>query len=152
MNILSLSQAPQHLELMCQWHQVEWSHLNPSGTLEQRIERRREHLGDDPIPSTYIGLIEGELAGSASIVQYDMDTHKELFPWLASVFVKPALRKQGIGQKLVLHVMQQARELGVKELYLFTDKQKEFYKKLGWSVWSEETYRNIDVTIMSVRF
>ena len=39
-----------------------------------------------------------------------MDTRKELSPWLASVFVAPEFRKWGIGSKLVLHVMEQARE------------------------------------------
>ena len=151
MSIVNLNKEPDLLDTLAEWHHSEWSYLNPDGSASKRAEKMRTNLKEDAIPSTYVYKLDGQLAGSAAIVVQDMDTHKELSPWLASVFVKPELRGKGIGSKLVLHVMQQAKDLGIETLYLFTDGRENFYAKLGWSVLSEETYRGCHVTIMKVR-
>lgn len=151
MSIVNLNREPYHLDTLAEWHHSEWSYLNPGGSVSKRAEKMRSYLTGDAIPSTYVYKLEEELAGSAAIVVQDMDTHKELSPWLASVYVKPELRGKGVGSKLVLHVMEQAKDLGIETLYLFTDGKANFYAKLGWSVWSEEIYRGCHVTIMEVR-
>jgi GNAT superfamily N-acetyltransferase len=53
--------------------------------------------------------------GSAAIIDSDMDTRPELTPWLASVFVAKEFRNQGVGSRLVEHVMEEVRKAGVKE-------------------------------------
>ena len=107
MQILNLKDEPQHISQLAEWHQHEWSSLNPGRTLEQRIETMQAYLRDDLVPSTYIAK-GPELMGSAAIIANDMETRPELTPWLASVFVAPAYRNQSIGSRLVKHVMQQA--------------------------------------------
>ena len=148
MNILNLKDNPQHLPTLASWHHAEWSHLNPEGSLEDRIKKMSVYLSDDQIPSTFIYVGQNQLIGSAAVIEHDMDTHKELSPWLASVYVKPEFRNQGIGSKLVSHIMQYINHAGFAELYLFTEDQVSFYSHLGWISVSEETYRNADVTIM----
>lgn len=148
MSIVDLRQEPQHLDTLAQWHFAEWSYLNPGESLAQRQQRMHSYLAEETIPSTYVYRHEGQLAGSAAIVHHDMDTHGELSPWLASVYVKPELRGKGIGSQLVRQIMRVAAESGIKELFLFTDGGKNFYARLGWTVWAEETYRNCKVTIM----
>ena len=150
-SIVNLNEEPGHLDTLAEWHHLEWSYLNPASSVSMRAEKMRSYLTEDAIPSTYVYKLDGELAGSAAIVAQDMDTHKELSPWLASVYVKPELRGKGIGSKLVLHVMQGAKDIGIETLYLFTDSKANFYAKLGWSVLSEEVYRGCRVTIMKVR-
>ncbi|MBD9356322.1 GNAT family N-acetyltransferase [Methylomonas albis] len=149
-NIINLSQEPHKIPTLAQWHQAEWAGLNPGQTLEDRIERMQAYLSNKLIPSTFICKHEGTLAGSAAIIESDMDTHLELTPWLASVYVTPAFRRQGIGAKLVKHVMSQAETAGVAKLYLFTPDQADFYQKLGWTEMEEEDYRGHRVKIMSV--
>lgn len=89
--------------------------------------------------------------GSAAITANDMETRPELTPWLASVFVAPEFRNRGVGSRLVMHVMQQAKDAGVDTLYLFTPDRVSFYEKLGWRTFNEEFYRGHLVTIMSIR-
>jgi len=108
------------------------------------------YLEPEFVPSTFIGKDNGELIGSAAIVKCDMDTHEELSPWLASVYVSACHRKHGYGGLLVRHVMQKAKEEGVRALYLFTPSEEDFYGKLGWRKRSEESYRGAAVTIMEV--
>ncbi|MGZ4959068.1 MAG: GNAT family N-acetyltransferase [Methylomonas sp.] len=151
MTILNLSEEPSHIPTLAQWHHNEWAHLNPGGTLEKRIEKMQGYLGNGLVPSTFIYKQEGQLAGSAAILAGDMDTRSELMPWLASVFVAPQFRHQGIGSSLVEHVMSQARIGGVDKLYLFTPDRADFYQKLGWTRIAEEIYRGHEVTVMQVR-
>lgn len=148
MSILNLTDVPEYIPTLAEWHHHEWAHLNPGRTLEKRIESMQGYLGEDLVPSTFIYKHDGQLAGSAAIVVCDMDTRKDLTPWLASVFVAPMFRRQGIGSKLVRHLMLQARQRGIASLYLFTPDQVRFYQKLGWSVLTTDTYHGCPVTVM----
>ena len=150
MKILDLAQQAEHLETLARWHQQQWQDLNPGENLQQRIQRMQDYLSEDFIPSTFIAIGE-QLYGSAAIVAADMDSHPELTPWLASVYVAPPFRRQGIGARLVRHVMQQAAKHGIEELYLFTPDREDFYRRLGWQVLQQEQYRGHEVTIMQAR-
>ena len=145
--IINLKDEPEHLTTLARWHQHEWSFLNPGETLEERILRMQPYLNADFIPSTFIAK-DKCLLGSAAIVANDMDTRLELTPWLASVFVTPEKRQHGLGSKLVLHVMKQAKREGITTLYLFTPDKQNFYAKLGWITKSIEQYQGHEVTIM----
>lgn len=151
MQILNLKDQPQHIPQLAEWHQHEWASLNPGRTLQQRIKTMQAYLSDDLVPSTYIAK-GPELMGSAAIIVNDMETSPELTPWLASVFVAPAYRNQGIGSRLVKHVMQQAHAAGIARLFLFTPDRVSFYRRLGWQTLIEAAYRGHSVTIMSVDF
>lgn len=134
--------------MLAQWHHAQWSYLNPERTLAQRIEEMNSHLDTALVPSTWVAVENDTAMGSASLLHDDMHTHPELSPWLASVFVAPEFRRRGIAAMLVRHVMQQARDGGIETLYLFTPDQAGLYSKLGWDVFSEETYLADTVTLM----
>lgn len=147
--ILNLHDVPDYLPHLAQWHQTEWSYLNPGEDLRARIVRMQQYLTEDFIPSTYVA-VENELLGSAAIVAYDMDIRLDLSPWLASVYVAPAHRRRGVARALIGHVMEQARRNGVERLYLFTPGQYRYYTMLGWDCVDEVKYRGTQVTIMSI--
>jgi GNAT superfamily N-acetyltransferase len=110
--ILNLKTEPHHIPVLADWHHNEWSSLSPGQTVDQRIESMSSYLSDDLIPSTFVAR-GTHLMGSAAIIESDMDTRPELTPWLASVYVSPEFRNQGIGSRLVEHVMEEARNAGV---------------------------------------
>lgn len=114
------------------------------------------HLTEVGVPTTFVALKKSKdaneparLLGSASVIANDMDTKLELTPWLASVYVDPAQRKQGVGGTLVKQVMAFAHALQVQTLYLFTPDQKQFYENLGWHLLEETQYRGEQVTVMA---
>ena len=148
--IINLKDEPENLSILASWHQDEWSYLNPGEDLTARIARMQYHLNDELIPSTFIAKSDVPL-GSAAIVYKDMKTEPQLTPWLASVFVRPEYRKQGIGQQLVQYVMTQAQTAGIDRLYLYTPNQAGFYLKLGWSILQKRQHCDLDVTIMQVK-
>jgi len=149
MQIINLKEVPGHLETLANWHHEQWSYLNPDRALAERIEKMQSHLTPEFIPTTFVAA-DQELFGSAAIIECDMDTRKELSPWLASVFVAPEFRRRGIGSKLVLHVMEKAKDNKIKTLHLYTPDREEFYKWLGWSKLEKTDYHGYPVTIMSV--
>lgn len=149
MKIVDLKNHPEHLATIAHWHHQQWGYLNPNQTLEMRMDEMRAHLLEPLVPTTFVAF-DQTLLGSAAIVVDDMDTHPELTPWLASVYVAPEFRRRGIGSKLVRHMMEQARQHGYAELYLFSPDRARFYAALGWQVLSQELYRGYPVTVMNI--
>jgi predicted N-acetyltransferase YhbS len=151
--IVDLRDAPQHIPQLAAWHHEQWSYLNPGQTLDHRIDHMRGHLEPAQLPRTFIAIAEHGLPmGSASLVAHDMDTHPELTPWLASVFVAPIHRHKGIGAALVRHAMHAASQAGIATLWLFTPDQERLYGRLGWSTVAREPYHGAEVTIMRIDF
>ncbi|MFO1388524.1 GNAT family N-acetyltransferase [Cellvibrio sp.] len=152
MDIINLREAPQHIPVIARWHFDEWGYLNPGKTLEYRIERMQRYLSDTPIPSMLIAVEGDEVLGTAALVESDMDSHPELTPWLASVYIREDQRGRGLGKKLVKALMDFAGQQHLPRLYLFTPDQAPFYAKLGWQTLVEETYRDTPVTIMRLDY
>lgn len=147
-SIVDLRQRPEHVQVLAEWHQDEWAHLNPGETLAMRVQRMQSYLGRAFVPSMFVFEEEGRLAGSSAIVECDMATQMRWTPWLASVYVSPEFRRRGIGAALVRHVMVEARTAGFKTLYLYTPDQERFYTSLGWKTVVREPYLGVDVTVM----
>jgi GNAT superfamily N-acetyltransferase len=145
--ITDLREAPEHLPKLAAWHHAQWSHLYPGQTLAERTKTMQSHLCEGIIPSTYVA-IDHVLLGSASIIENDMETHPELTPWLASVYVDKPYRNQGTGHALVKHVIDTAANSGIRRLYLFTPDRQSFYRGIGWQYYGSENYLGEDVTIM----
>jgi len=145
--ILNLNEATEHLTALAHWHHRQWSYLTPNESIVQRIKRMQTYLNNDLIPSTFIAE-EDELLGSAALVSHDMETMPQLSPWLASVYVSPLHRGKGVGTKLVLHVMTQAKLGSIDTLYLFTPDKKLFYQNLGWRLIGQEQYHGHLVAVM----
>ncbi len=139
------------LETLAGWHHAEWHHLNPGDTVEKRQGRMRAHLAKRQIPTTFVAFDGDTLLGSACLLADDMHQHRDLTPWLASVFVAPEHRGGGVGSALVRRVVEEARALGVETLYLYTPDREGFYARMGWSVLERTEYMGVEVVIMSIR-
>lgn len=148
MQIESIADHLELVDLIAHWHFAEWGHLDPSATLEGWTEGLRGRIRRDQIPTTYVALDENEPLGSVTLVEHDMLTRPDLSPWLAGVYVTPERRHQDIGSLLVRHVVHQVAQMGVKRLYLYTHAACGFYEKLGWRFLEEDVYEGQTVTIM----
>lgn len=99
--------------------------------LEQIIEYfQNTNLTSFPI--TLIAIADNECVGTISIFENDLKTQNELTPWLASLYVTPYYRGEGLAVKLINKVKKIVKELGYKTLYLRTEHTSEYYRKLGW--------------------
>jgi GNAT superfamily N-acetyltransferase len=162
MEIKYLADRPDAIPTLARWHHEQWKHLNPGDSVERRIERLQTHLGKKQVPTTFVALSlpkqlgakadRENILGSASLIAHDMDTHPELSPWLASVFVAPHARRRGIGTALIRRVIQETRALDLPQLYLFTTPDKKhFYARLGWSLIERTRYRGRQQIVMALQ-
>lgn len=152
MKILNLHQKPESISQIAQWHFDEWHELYPHKKLSDFELDLRESLSDVDIPKTWLLMENNEIYGTASVLQHDMKTNTELSPWLANIFIRKEKRGLGWGKKFVQRVMDEIKQLGVREIYLFTEDQQVFYEKLGWIVLKREVYEGKYVVVMRYAF
>ena len=147
--ISQLVNCPQHLHQVACWIFEEWGYLIEGLTIEKVEARLQTHLHPDTIPLTLVASQNQHPVGTASLVFEDMSSRPDLSPWLASVYVFPEYRKQGIGSALVSAVEEIGKKLNVRKLYLFTPDQQRFYARLGWLAYEQTEYRGRLVVVMN---
>lgn len=150
MRIENIANHPDVVGTVARWQWDEWGHLDPTDSLAARVTSLRDQTDPTRIPTTYLALDGDVPLGSASLVAYDMSTHRELSPWLASVYVTPAARGRGVASALVRHAVGQAAAMGVTRLYLFTEDARGLYEKLGWQALATERFEGHPITIMAI--
>lgn len=126
----------------------EFHHLRPSETLHDRIEKFHQRVAGhahSPL-AVFAAFQEDLLVGTISIVEKDLDT-TSLHPWLASLWVAPRYRHQGIATTLLQHCETFLRTHHVDHTYLFTDSLSDFYRKLGWHVLEQQECNGYQITI-----
>ena len=143
-----------HLEmapLLAAWHHREWSALMPEWSFSQALAELQSHTGRCQIPTTFVAIEEDRLLGSVSLLEKDLAGWDHLSPWLASLYVIPECRGQGIGRRLVARVCEETRVLAVPVVYLFTAGQQAYYERLGWELLERVQHQSADVIIMQHR-
>ena len=143
-----LADHPEFLPTLAKWHHQEWGYLRPGDSAEARAARTKALCGREEIPTVFVAFSGTTLFGSAMLVANDMETRKELTPWLAGVYVAADHRRQGIGSALVARIVECAEKLGVARLYLYTPSAEQMYSQLGWSPMERVKYRDSQVLIM----
>lgn len=151
MEIVYLAEYPQHIPTVAAWQYTEWGHLNPGDSVAGRMERLHQHTGRPGLPTTLIAIAGDTVMGTAGLVHNDLTTHPHLSPFMASVYVAPAFRRQGIATALVRRAIAVTAELGIAELYLITHDQQRLYAAIGWRPLEEVEYRGESVTVMSIK-
>ena len=152
MQIIDLRDAPEYMPQLARWHYDEWGYLNSGKSLADYSASMSGYLAEQTIPTMLIAVANGELLGSAAIISSDMDTHPELGPWLANVYVREDQRGRGLGGKLVKAIMMLGEQLALAQLYLFTPDQENFYRRLGWNPLTREALNGTYVSIMRLDY
>jgi GNAT superfamily N-acetyltransferase len=81
-----------------------------------------------------IALLGERLAGICLLVLHELEPAHDLSPWLASLYVDPEFRRQGVARRLVKAIEDHARRSAVRRLHLYTVDAEDFYLKCGWTV------------------
>ncbi len=124
--------------LLGMWHHAEF-HGRDVATRAQDYTAQ----SSDRIPCTLVASVEEWVVGSVALVEDDtegqfLDVPRT--PWLASLFVHPAMRRRGIAIALIGAAESMAQRNGVKTLWLHTPwgyLARGLYAQLGWMVVEE---------------
>ena len=134
--IKELCQVPDYSPILAFWSYMEWYRDRPIG-FDLVLMSYKIRAEDNSMPVSFVAVKDSLPVGMISLKMDDLWSRKDINPWLASLFVLPGYRNIGIGDLLVSSVINRARDLDIKRLYLFLgqsemDRLEEFYLKRGW--------------------
>lgn len=141
MHIDYLCNNKEYVETVANWIYSEF--VLEAEKSSKKLEDIIEHFKNTNLtifPITFIAIINNECVGTISIFENDLKNQNELTPWLASLYVSPVYRGQGIGEKLISKVQEVVKDRGFKILYLRTEHTSHYYRRLGW----EYVYQTYD--------
>ncbi len=154
--IADLRFYPQFLDDVVEWHHAEWLRHADIGSMDDsdvadalahRSSSMLQHLSADPVPSTFIALMDGCPVGSVSLIYYRMSVEPDRV-WLTNLFVVPRYRKNGIGSRLVSYAEDFTAQLDIPDLYLYTFDSRVFYQQRDWIFQNSAKLRDYKIDIL----
>ena len=101
----------------------------------------KDILTNDKVISV-IGLVDNKLIGFISLFKTDGDEKTDLTPWYATMYVKKEYRNKGYSKILNNAIIEEAKKLGYKKIYLKTDLIN-YYEKFGAKFMEKLTKENL---------
>lgn len=133
--IVRLDDAGHHLGALARSHVAAFGAQFPDWSVADACAELRAHAGSDGIPGTWVAIDGPHWQGSVSLLHEDHPRIHGLTPWLASLYVRPRARGQGLGAALVAHARAVAEASGVARLYLYCAPElAPWYARLGWQL------------------
>lgn len=81
--------------------------------------------------SVFAAIKDGKIVGYCTIAEKDFYPENRYSPWVSSVFVDEKCRGNRISQKMIENVLEYAKGIGFKKVYIPTDMEG-FYEKYGF--------------------
>lgn len=134
--IASLVDLPHARSILAAWHVEAFGEWLGGWSVADCLNELETHGPPGRVPFTLVALQETDVLGSISLIQDDPPAPTDLGPWLASFYVRPDLRGQGIGTLLHDRLLKEASDLGLREMYLWTPDASAWYAGRGWEHWS----------------
>lgn len=147
--IAYLADHPEHIHTVAEWIYNQWTDKSKK-TLDEVIESFKKRCVKNKIPLTLVALADDKCVGTVTIYKNDLETRKDLEPWLGSLYVSPSHRKQGIGEALTERTIEISKELGFKKLYLRTEEKADYYSKRGWDfIFNAQDEKGIETEVFA---
>ena len=128
--VCHLHQVPQHrLAVADLIHNEFWLPV-PGATEQAMAERLGRAAHADTLPLALVALQGDEPVAAVSLVHSDGQSHPEWSPWLGGMVVARECRGRGVGSTLVRALLDEARRLGLPQVYVGTACPG-FYTRLG---------------------
>ena len=78
--------------VVAEWH---WKDDGERTPLDFWVRAHSEESQGTKVPSCSVAFLHGRPVGCVSLIERNMDTHPELSPWLAALFVVPEVQGRG---------------------------------------------------------
>ncbi len=143
MKIIRLESSNNYIfEKVCEWN-YKWWGVRDNKSIEEVKENLRHSLcKNNKMPQTFVALLDDIPVGMYQIsMSDDLESRPDIYPWLINVYVDEKYRGNNIGRELLNTVRENAKKIGLTELYLYT-KHIGLYEKFGWQFVEEvKTFR-----------
>jgi GNAT superfamily N-acetyltransferase len=146
-----LADVPGLATTLARWHHAQWGALYTDWTLEVATDELIDHATRRAMPTTLVAMQGDAPLGSVSLVLEDApELRDQGDAWLASLYVVPEARGQGLGVRLVRELVALAAREKVERLWLFTPEHAAFYARLGWRAQGSAKLRGVPVQLMDI--
>lgn len=130
-------------EKIVEWN-YNWWGIKEGKTREEVEYLFRHSICKDRLPQTFVALLDGEVVGMYQLsMTDDLFGRPDIYPWLINVYVDESFRGRNICREMMQTVRENAKNAGLKELYLYT-KHVGLYEKFGWEF--AEMVKTFDAT------
>lgn len=130
----------------------QWRGDFPHDTQSWYLDLYAAADGADGLPVVLAAMEDAVFLGTGSLIADDeLPGAPEPGPWIAALYVEPSARRRGIGGALVGALVERARSLGHREVYLYTEHGETWYHRLGWTSLRTARLADHDVVVMSRR-
>lgn len=147
-----LADCQQHIPYLAKlWYEQISKHWAPNASIARSTKNLLKHANKSLLPLTLVALENDQPLGMASLRENDgIQPHHA--PWLGSLVVDPAYRKQKIGEHLIDAIKQRTFLLGYPKLYLlaFDRTIPIWYERLGWKSIGTDQLFGHPVAVMDI--
>jgi GNAT superfamily N-acetyltransferase len=127
-----LAQATECLPIVQDWFEAEWpGHYGPGGAGDARADLQA-YCRLDTLPLGLLAFLDGAPCGFAALKDTPFPHFEHLHPWAGAAYVRPGLRRLGIGQALIGRLEVEAAALGFDRLYSATATSASLLARCGW--------------------
>ena len=132
-NILRLETSEGKIfEKICQWNYHWWGTRDGYSLDEVKYNMSHSLCTGSRMPQTFVAMSEGEPVGMYQIsMSDDLPSRPDIYPWLINVYVEEKFRGKGVCRALMNTVADNAKRIGVSEIYLYTH-HTGLYEKFNW--------------------
>lgn len=156
MDINLLKDKPDFIPQIAKWYSDEWGYIDDGSGIESRSTTTLElkladYLNVDTVPLMLVATKNRELVAAAQLRFQENKTYPADSHWLGGVYVSESHRGNGTARTLIEAILNKAKQLGIRQLYLQTeDLSGGLYKKMGWQTVEKVKYSGVHVLIMQL--
>lgn len=137
----------ENIQLIADWYLSEWN--IPVQTSIEKIKK----LSADNYEFQILMTLDGEPIATGGLYNHvgilDREPRLTIYKnWLALVYTKPDHRGKGLGALICNYIQDYSKELGLKDVYLFTHTAESLYKRLGWQQLERLALGGKDIVVM----
>lgn len=137
----------ENIKLIADWYLSEWKI-----PIETTINKTK-NLSIDNFEFQILMTIDGQPIATGGIYNHvgllDKEPRLKIYKnWLALVYTLPDYRGKGLGALICNYIQNHAKNLGLKEMYLFTHTAESLYKRLAWQQLERLYLGEKDIVVM----
>lgn len=133
-SVAPLADHPDVLPVLQRWFEAEWPSYYGAGGRANAQADLRAFANRGSLPVGVAAFRRGVVCGVAAHKAESIASHRHLSPWVAAGLVEPAARGQGIGDRLLTALEQEARQLGYHRIYCGTRTAESLLTRSHWQL------------------
>lgn len=137
----------EKIQLIADWYLSEWN--IPTLTTIEKTKK----LSADNYEFQVLMTLDNKPIATGGLYNHvgllDREPRLKIYKnWLALVYTTPDDRGKGLGALICNYIQDQSKNLGLKDIYLFTHTAENLYKRLGWQQLERLALGGKDIVVM----